>query len=125
MEKVVNTAPNARAAVKENSSGSGTAEKNEDATHTVKKSRKKESKQTETVKPARPPSVLDGQLDSLQSTIRAMNVRMKILLEFLQKVEKGGEVPRDDTLLRSIDGLLKKFIWDNGVIMLLSELENE
>ena len=34
-------------------------------------------------------------------------------------------MPRDDTLLRSIDGLLKKFIWDNGVIMLLSELENE
>ena len=36
-----------------------------------------------------------------------MTVGMKILLEFLQQVKKG-EVPRDDVLLRSVDGLLKK-----------------
>eukprot|EP00956_Cyclotella_meneghiniana_P008627 scaffold11749_cov77-Cyclotella_meneghiniana.AAC.6 len=102
-----------------------------------------ESKHTETAQQTaapRPPSELDGQLDSLQSSIRAMNARMKVLLEFLHKVEKG-EVPRDDVLLRSVDGILKKLPLvyaaltegvtsstskDNGVRKTpLRELENE
>jgi len=56
---------------------------------------------------ARGPSELEMQLDSLQSSIRSMNVRMAVLLEFLQKVEKG-ELPPDNALLRSIDGLLQQ-----------------
>lgn len=55
----------------------------------------------------RGPSELEMQLDSLQSSIRSMNVRMSILLEFLQKVERG-EIPPDNALLRSIDGLLQQ-----------------
>lgn len=142
LEKVVNTAPKARAAasVTENTS---TTEKSEDTTRKVKKSKKEESKHTETAQQTaapRPPSELDGQLDSLQSSIRAMNARMKVLLEFLHKVEKG-EVPRDDVLLRNVDGILKKLPLvyaalaegvtsstseDNGVRRTpLRELENE
>lgn len=56
---------------------------------------------------ARGPSELEMQLDSLQSSIRSMNVRIAVLLEFLQKVEKG-ELPPDNALLRSIDGLLQQ-----------------
>jgi COP9 signalosome complex subunit 6 len=55
----------------------------------------------------RGPSELEMQLDTLQSSIRSMNVRMSILLEFLQKVERG-EIPPDNALLRSIDGLLQQ-----------------
>lgn len=55
----------------------------------------------------RGPSELEMQLDSLQSSIESMNVRMAVLLEFLQKVEKG-ELPPDNALLRSIDGLLQQ-----------------
>jgi hypothetical protein len=36
-----------------------------------------------------------------------MNVRMNVLLEFLQKVERG-EIEADDTLLRSVDGLVRQ-----------------
>lgn len=56
---------------------------------------------------ARGPSELEMQLDSLQSSIKSMNVRMAVLLEFLQKVDKG-ELPPDNALLRSIDGLLQQ-----------------
>jgi COP9 signalosome complex subunit 6 len=101
LEKVFKTAP------KTTSGKESLENKNEeDSTRKVKKSKKEESKsQSETEK--RPPSQLDGQLDSLQSSIRAMNARMRVLLEFLHKVEKG-ELPRDDALLRSVDGLLQK-----------------
>ena len=36
-----------------------------------------------------------------------MNIRMNVLLEFLQKV-KAGEIVADDTLLRSVDGLIRQ-----------------
>lgn len=55
----------------------------------------------------RGPSELEMQLDSLQSSIRSMNVRMSVLLEFLHKVERG-ELPPDNALLRSVDGLLQQ-----------------
>jgi hypothetical protein len=60
-----------------------------------------------TNKPAftRGPTELDTQLTSLQSSICAMNLRISVLLEYLQKVERG-EIPVEDTLLRSIDGLV-------------------
>lgn len=55
----------------------------------------------------RGPSELEMQLDSLQSSIRSMNARISILLEFLLKVERG-ELPPDNAILRSIDGLLQQ-----------------
>ncbi len=60
-------------------------------------------------KPAftRGPTELDNQLTSLQSSIRAMNLRVSVLLEYLQKLERR-EIPVEDTLLRSIDGLVRQ-----------------
>mgnify|MGYP000452574966 CR=1 FL=1 len=76
---------------------------------TGKKSKKDESSEQ---KPSRPPftrgpTELDGQIDSLQSSLRAMNLRMNVLLEFLQKVERG-EIVAEDSLLRSVDGLVRQ-----------------
>lgn len=56
---------------------------------------------------SRGPTELDGQLDSLQSSVRAMNVRMNVLLEYLEKV-KRGDVRADGPTLRSIDGLVQQ-----------------
>lgn len=60
-------------------------------------------------KPAftRGPTELDTQLVTLQSSIRAMNLRVRVLLEYLRKVERH-EIPPEDTLLRSIDGLVRQ-----------------
>ena len=79
---------------------------------------------------ARGPSELEMQLDSLQSSIRSMNVRMAVLLEFLQKVEKG-ELPPDNALLRSVDGLLQQLplvlaaLKEGSAAKPLVELEND
>jgi len=78
----------------------------------------------------RGPSELEMQLDSLQSSIRSMNDRMTVLLEFLQKVEKG-ELPPDNALLRSIDGLLQQLplvlaaLKEGSTARPLAELEND
>lgn len=55
----------------------------------------------------RGPTELDTQLTSLQSSIRAMNLRVSVLLEYLQKLERR-EIPVEDSLLRSIDGLVRQ-----------------
>lgn len=57
---------------------------------------------------ARGPTELDGQIDSLQSSIRALNIRMNVLLEFLQMVKRGEIADPDDGLLRSVDGLVRQ-----------------
>ena len=78
----------------------------------------------------RGPSELEMQLDSLQSSIRAMNDRLVVLLEFLQKVEKG-EIPPNNALLRSIDGLLQQLplvlaaLKEGSTAQPLAELEND
>ena len=82
----------------------------DDSRKTGKKSKKDDDKQEK--KPSKPPftrapTELDSTEDSLQSSIRAMNIRMNVLLEFLQKV-KAGEITPDDTLLRSVDGLVRQ-----------------
>jgi len=82
----------------------------DDSRKTGKKSKKDDDKQEK--KPSKPPftrgpTELDSTEDSLQSSIRAMNIRMNVLLEFLQKV-KAGEIASDDTLLRSVDGLVRQ-----------------
>ena len=60
-------------------------------------------------KPAytRGPTELDTQLTSLQSSIHDMNLRIRVLLEYLDKVERK-ELPAEDTLLRSIDGVVRQ-----------------
>jgi len=87
-----------------------TAGGGDDSRKTGKKSKKEDDKQEK--KPSKPPftrapTELDSTEDSLQSSIRAMNIRMNVLLEFLQKV-KAGEIAPDDTLLRSVDGLVRQ-----------------
>ena len=73
-----------------------------------KKNKKDEKEQAPSRPPfTRGPTELDGQVDSLQSSVRAMNLRMNVLLEFLQKVEKG-EIAADNGLLRSVDGLVRQ-----------------
>ncbi|KAL7550163.1 hypothetical protein ACHAWF_013404 [Thalassiosira exigua] len=68
---------------------------------------KKEVSGREPAKPpySRGPSELEGHLDALQSSIRSMNARVGVLLEFLRGVERG-EIPPDDGLLRSVNGLV-------------------
>ena len=56
---------------------------------------------------ARGPAALDGQLDALRAAVRALNVRTTVLLEFLQRAERG-EVAADDALLRRVDGLVQQ-----------------
>ena len=89
------------------------------------KKEKKEFQPTYT----RGPSELEAQLDSLQSSIRSLNARMSVLLEFLKKVE-SGELPPDNALLRSIDGLLQQLplvlaaLNEGSAVKPVVELEN-
>jgi len=52
-------------------------------------------------------TVLDEKFESLESSIRAMHLRVSVLCEYLTRVELG-EVPVDTVLLRSIDGLVRQ-----------------
>ena len=98
LEKVFRSAPVVSSCVAPKDGG----EKKSDE-RKVKKSKKEEVRPE--VPP--PPSALDGSLEALQSSIRALNARMRVLLEFLCRVERG-EVPKDEVLLRSVEGLLQK-----------------
>jgi hypothetical protein len=53
----------------------------------------------------RGPTDLDDRLESLESSVRAIHLRISVLCEYLAKVERG-EVEPDVALLRSIDGLV-------------------
>ncbi|KAL7458533.1 hypothetical protein ACHAWC_010138 [Mediolabrus comicus] len=101
VEKVFNTQSTASAASAQQKDSSSDKDDKKQQHH---RDDKKDSSKPSYV---RPPSELEVQLTSLQSSIRSMNVRMSILLEFLQKVERG-ELPPDNALLRSIDGLLQQ-----------------
>ena len=110
VEMVFKTQPSQMAVASTVPKEAAAAGKGEEERKTGKKSKKDESdKQHKSSKPAftRGPTELDSQLDSLQSSIRAMNVRMNVLLEFLQRVEKG-EITPEDSLLRSVDGLVRQ-----------------
>lgn len=90
--------------------GADAAASGDESRKAGKKSKKDDDKQQQkSSKPAftRGPTELDILEDSLQSSIRAMNIRMNVLLEYLQKV-KAGEITTDDTLLRNIDGLIRQ-----------------
>lgn len=101
---------------------------------TGKKSKKdgeKKKQQQQKSSYMRGPTELDSNVDSLQSSIRAMNIRINVLLEFLQRVERG-EIEVDDALLRSVDGLVRQLPLVLAVLeegssssMPLHELENE
>ncbi|KAL7470336.1 hypothetical protein ACHAXS_012073 [Conticribra weissflogii] len=58
-------------------------------------------------RPMRGPSNAEMQIESLESSIRSMNARINILLQYLRKVE-NEELPRDESLVRSVDGLLQQ-----------------
>lgn len=116
VEKVFKTAPGRSAAAAAAANASQPV-----ATSSTKEGVKEEAKKTRAGKkkkddgnnqpkisiPNRGPSELDVQLDSLRTSIGSMNARMGVLLEFLRKVEKG-ELPPDNTLLRSVDGLVQQ-----------------
>jgi len=79
-----------------------------------KKSKKEESgtssssSSTNTApKPMRGPSDAEVKLESLESSVRSMNARINALLQYLRKVE-SGKLPRDESLVRSVDGLLQQ-----------------
>jgi hypothetical protein len=57
---------------------------------------------------ARGPTELDERLESLGSSVRAMNLRVSVLCEYLARVEGGEEAEADGALLRSIDGLVQQ-----------------
>lgn len=99
VEKVFNTQSTASAAA--------SAQQKDSSSDKDDKKQRDDKKDSSKPTYVRPPSELEVQLTSLQSSIRSMNVRMSILLEFLQKVERG-ELPPDNALLRSIDGLLQQ-----------------
>lgn len=114
LEKVFRDAPSISSGMMSEKSSSGSAEKEELQQRKVKKSKKEEvttkSSSTEEGKKkavSRPPSKLDGGLDGLQCSIRAMNARIRILIEFLRKVEKE-EMPPDHCLLNSVNGLIQQ-----------------
>ena len=55
----------------------------------------------------RVPTELDEQFESLETSIRAMNLRISVLCEYLTRIERG-ELPFDEALLRSVDGLVRQ-----------------
>lgn len=55
----------------------------------------------------RVPTELDEQFESLETSICAMNLRISVLCEYLTRVVRG-EVPFDEALLRSVDGLVRQ-----------------
>ncbi len=75
----------------------------------VQKQQQQQQQSLNNTKPAytRGPTELDTQLTSLQSSIHDMNLRIRVLLEYLDKVERK-ELSADDTLLRSIDGVVRQ-----------------
>lgn len=107
VEKVFKTQPSksvmAIGGKEEGGEGSGG-----DNRKTGKKSKKDGEKKKQQSSFTRGPTELDTHVDSLQSSIRAMNVRMHVLLEFLQRVERGEIQEPDDALLRSVDGLVRQ-----------------
>eukprot|EP01082_Thalassiosira_pseudonana_P003962 g2789.t1 g2789 contig12:804865-806183(+) len=119
VEKVFKTAPGRSAAAAAAAAAANASQPV--ATSSTKEGVKEEAKKTRAGKkkkddgnnqpkisiPNRGPSELDVQLDSLRTSIGSMNARMGVLLEFLRKVEKG-ELPPDNTLLRSVDGLVQQ-----------------
>ncbi|KAL9187082.1 hypothetical protein ACHAXT_010802 [Thalassiosira profunda] len=108
VEKVFKTQPTKAAAVSV-AAKDAPAKKEEGGERKAGKKSKKDEKEQAPSRPpfTRGPTELDGQVDSLQSSVRAMNLRMNVLLEFLQKVERG-EIAADDGLLRSVDGLVRQ-----------------
>jgi len=54
-----------------------------------------------------PPSASSLHIQSLQSSIEAMNTRIAVLLEFLRKTQ-GGKIPPDHALLRQVGSLVRQ-----------------
>jgi len=73
-----------------------------------------------------PPSGLDMHLQSIQSSIQAMNTRVAILIDFLKKTQ-SGEIPTSHKLLRQIDSLVRQlpFVMSSSNSRLSRELDNE
>lgn len=109
VEKVFKTQPSksAAASAAASSKDAASAKQEEGDRKSGKKSKKDESNKPKKPSFTRGPTELDSQLESLQSSIRAMNVRMNVLLEFLQSVQRG-EITPEDSLLRSVDGLVRQ-----------------
>ncbi|KAL7514902.1 hypothetical protein ACHAXN_012176 [Cyclotella atomus] len=113
LEKVFRDAPKPAVVMKKKEDDDKMGNIGEDPQRKVKKCKKEETKSE--IVSSEPknkgekvtPSKLDQGLDGLQCSIRAMNARMRILLEFLRRVDKG-EVPRDDGLLKSVNGLIQQ-----------------
>jgi len=76
--------------------------------------------------PVIPPSGLDMHLQSIQTSIQAMNTRVAILIDFLKKTQ-NGEIPPNHKLLRQVDSLVRQlpFVLSSSKSRLSQELESE
>ena len=73
-----------------------------------------------------PPSGLDMHLQSIQSSIQAMNTRIAVLIDFLKKTQCGEVLPNYN-LLRQVDGLVRQlpFVMSSSNSQLSHEFDNE
>ena len=120
VEKVFRTRPTKTTVTSSTSSGAEGRDRDGigvDSRKTGKKSKKdnnnnvgqKHPQQQRSTKSSavRVPTELDEQFESLETSIRAMNLRISVLCEYLTRVERG-EVLFDEALLRTIDGLVRQ-----------------
>ena len=120
VEKVFRTRPTKTTVTSSTSSGAEGRDRDGigvDSRKTGKKSKKdnnnnvgqKHPQQQRSTKSSavRVPTELDEQFESLETSIRAMNLRISVLCEYLTRVEQG-EVLFDEALLRTIDGLVRQ-----------------
>jgi uncharacterized membrane protein YgcG len=92
-----------------NSRKTGKKSKKDNNVGNQKHPQQQQQLQQRSTKPSavRVPTELDEQFESLETSIRAMNLRISVLCEYLTRVERG-ELPFDEALLRSVDGLVRQ-----------------
>lgn len=126
VEKVFKTQPSMVAVAASSATVSKTATSEKDSGNSGAKGEKGDEPSAAPNAATIPPSGLDMHLQSIQSSIQAMNTRLAILIDFLKKTQKG-EVPTNHKLLRQVDSLVRQlpFVMSSSNSRLSQELDGE
>lgn len=126
VEKVFKTQPSMVAVAASSTAAPKTAPSDTESGKSDSKGEKGDESVTARNATAIPPSGLDIHLQSIQSSIQAMNTRVAILIDFLKQTQ-GGEIPANHKLLRQVDSLVRQlpFVMSSRNSRLSRELDNE